>query len=71
MENVVELLITIASLGAMMWGMMKFMLRDIRNDIAILRNDVKDLKDATNRSETRIDHLYEICIDMLGKDKKK
>lgn len=47
-----QLIITIGSLAAMMWGMLKFMLRDIHKDLS-------DLKELSKRSEARIDHLYE------------
>lgn len=62
MSPIVELVITIGTLSGMMWAMMTFMLRDIRKGIS-------EIKDGLNRSEKRIDHFYEICIDML-KSKK-
>lgn len=59
----IQVLITVGSLGAMMWSMLKFLLRDIHKDLT-------DLKEGMKRSETRTDHLYEICIGLL-KNKKK
>ena len=67
MDPNIQILITIGSLTAMMYGMLRFMLRDIHKDLT-------DLKDSTKRSEARIDHLYEennrlyhILIDMVKK----
>lgn len=54
-----QLLITIGSLAAMMWGMLKFMLRDIHKDLNHIRNDISELKQGLNRNDARIDHLYE------------
>jgi hypothetical protein len=62
MTNYWEIIITIGSLAAMMWGMLRFMLRDIHEDLSDIKQDMK-------RSEKRIDHLYEICIDMLKERK--
>lgn len=62
MTSYVDLLILIGSLGAMMWGMMKFLLREIHTDLT-------ELKESHKRSEERIDHLYQICVDML-RDRK-
>lgn len=62
MDKYLDLLILFGFLGTLMWGMMKFMLRDIHKDLI-------DIKTAQARSDERIDHLYQICIDML-KDRK-
>lgn len=73
MSHYLESLVSLGFLAAMMWGMMKFMLRDIhkelhdiRDDIADMRNDISELKEAQKKSDIRIDHLYQICIEMLG-----
>jgi hypothetical protein len=58
MNKYAELLIVIGSLGTMMWGMLKFMLRDIHSDLLNIKTELK-------RSEERIDHLYQICVDIL------
>ena len=70
MRHYIDILVTLGFLGALMWGMMKFMLRDIlkelvliRSDfsreLTLLREDISDLKQSQNRSEARTDHLYE------------
>ena len=58
MNTTIQTLILIGSLGGMMWAMLKFMLRDIHKDL-------DDIKKRLDKSETRIDHLYEICIGLL------
>ena len=62
MQIVLQTLALIASLAGAMWVMLKFMLRDIHRDLL-------ELKEGQKRADTRIDHLYQICIDML-KEKK-
>jgi len=37
---------------------LKFMLIDIHSDLMNIKTELK-------RSEERIDHLYQICVDML------
>jgi hypothetical protein len=66
MEKYLDGLILCASIAGIMWIMLKFMLKDIHRDLTDIREDIKELKDANNRSEKRIDHLYQICIEMLG-----
>jgi hypothetical protein len=73
MHTYLEILIMIGSLGALMWGMMKFMLKDIHKDLQNIRSEMGDLKDGQKRlearmdkSDSRIDHLYQICVEMLG-----
>jgi uncharacterized membrane-anchored protein YhcB (DUF1043 family) len=63
MSQYIEILVTLGFLGALMWGMMKFLLRDIQKDLSDLKSDIKEfrteLKSDHHRSEARIDHLYE------------
>lgn len=70
MTRYIELLVTLGFLGAMLWGMMKFMLRDIHGDLVGLKEEMKetreeikeiraDMKAGFARSDARIDHLYE------------
>ena len=61
-----EILVIVGSLGAMMFGMLRFMLRDIQNDINLIKVDIRDIKEELKAHEKRIDHLYQICIEMLG-----
>lgn len=61
-KNVIDLLIIIGSLGAMMYGMLKFFLREIHKDL-------EDIKKSIDKHESRIDHLYHITVELL-KDKK-
>lgn len=65
MEKYLELLVAVGTLGLLMWGMMKFMLKDIHKDLLDIRSDIADLKNSQQRNETRIDHLYEIAIETL------
>lgn len=66
MNEYLQLLITIGSLGAMMYGMLHFMLRDVHKELADIKKDIHDLKEEQHSSRKRTDHLYQICIDMLG-----
>ena len=79
----IESIVTIGFLGAMMWGMMRFMLRDIHSDLAGIKKEISemkvDMREGRIRADNlyqqvaeqgvRIDHLYHICIDLL-KDRK-
>jgi hypothetical protein len=71
-KEFLEVLISIGLLGGMMYGMMKFMLRDIHKDLSDIRSVISDIRESQNRlaermdkSDIRIDHLYHICIDLL------
>lgn len=57
-KGVIDILIIVGSLGAMMFGMLKFMLRDIHKELL-------DIKSASDRHEKRIDHLYEVIVEVL------
>jgi Tfp pilus assembly protein PilV len=52
----IETLISFVVLCIVLWGMMKFILKDIH----------KDLKEGMKAQDKRIDHLYQICVEMLG-----
>ena len=74
MRHYIDILVTLGFLGALMWGMMKFMLRDILKELVLIREDISDLKQAQQRSEARTDHLYEennrlyaVLIDLIQK----
>jgi len=66
MTDYIELLVTLGFLAALMWGMMKFMLRDILKEIHSMHKDLEEIKSHQKKSGERIDHLYQICIEMLG-----
>lgn len=61
-----EILVIIGSVGAFIFGIMKFMLRDIHKDLMDLKEGQNRLEIRLDKSETRIDNLYQICIEMLG-----
>ena len=81
LEALLTLIVLFGSLATMLWGMLKFGLKDIHNDLLMIKNDinqiridVSDLKQGQLRSEQRIDHLYEennrlykILIDLVQK----
>ena len=69
MNEVLQMILTVGFLGAMMWGMMKFMLRDIHNDLTELKAGQKRLEERMDKSDVRIDHLYHICIDLLKENR--
>jgi hypothetical protein len=48
-----------------MWGMLKFMLRDIHKDLADIKEQMKRAEVRMDKNDLRSDHLYQICIDML------
>jgi hypothetical protein len=62
MEIVLQTLVLIGSLAGLMWAMLKFMLRDIHRDL-------QRIETRMDKADIRIDHLYQICVDML-KEKK-
>jgi peptidoglycan hydrolase CwlO-like protein len=77
MHPALELLIGICTLAALMYGMLKFMLRDIhkdlgniqrdiQRDLSNIQSDVTEIKKELKRHDERIDHLYEICIGMVN-----
>jgi len=69
MTHYIEMLVTLGFLGGLMWGMMKFMLRDIHRDLSNIQVEISEIKVEMKRQDSRIDHLYQICIDLL-KDRK-
>jgi hypothetical protein len=54
-------------LTGMMYGMMRFMLKDIHNDLIALKEGQNKIEANIARSEQRTDQLYEIVIDLLKK----
>lgn len=70
MSHYLETLVTLGFLGALMWAMMKFMLRDIHNDLVDLKKDFLELKENQKKVDIRIDHLYQICINILESKNK-
>lgn len=58
-------------LTGMMWGMMRFMLKEIHSDLVLLKEGQKKLEEKIDvinlRSEQRTDHLYTILIDVVKK----
>jgi hypothetical protein len=66
MNDYLQMLITIGSLGTMMYGMLHFMLRDVHKELAAIKKDIGDLKSDQIDARKRTDHLYQICIEMLG-----
>lgn len=76
MSHYIESLVSLGFLGGLMWGMLKFMLKDIHRDLVDIRSEIHELKQGQARFESRmdktdvrIDHLYQICIDLL-RDRK-
>ena len=74
MTHFIEFLISLGFLAAMMWGMLKFMLRDIHKDLIELKHGQERFEYRLEKTEMRIDHLYEennrlykILIDMVKK----
>lgn len=59
MSIYIEFLVTFGFLIALIWGMMRFMLKDLHKDLLDIRTDIGDLKTAQHRIDARIDHLYE------------
>ena len=70
--NNTEHFIMIATFIGILWAMLKFLLRDVSQEIASLKKDFErmdrkydkmELKH--DKMEQRLDHLYHICIEML------
>jgi hypothetical protein len=77
MDQQLQFLCTLGFLGAMMWGMMKFMLRDIHRDLQDIRGEIKDIRDDMKeiKEEQRIgrirtDHLYELVCKIFNENKR-
>lgn len=68
-KNIMDLLIIVGSLGAMLWGMMRFMLRDIHKDLMEIKENSRKHEEKMLQVERRIDQLFQISVDLL-KDKK-
>lgn len=69
MNEYLQAILTMCFLAAMMWGMLKFMLRDIHNDLINIKSEISDIKTEMKDCRKRTDNLYQICIDLL-KEKK-
>jgi len=74
MTHYLETLATLATLASLMWGMMKFMLKDIHKELADIRQDVSEIKQNQQRTDARVDHLYEennrlyrVLVDLVQK----
>ena len=67
MNSYIELLVTLGFLAGLMWAMLRFMLRDIHNDLNDLKKSMSEIKDDMKHAHTRIDHLYETLIDLVKK----
>lgn len=70
MTHYIETMVTLGFLGVLMWGMLKFMLRDIHKDLNDIKATMVAQGDRIDQQGARIDHLYQICIEML-KEKKQ
>jgi hypothetical protein len=69
MSQYFDLLVTLGFLSVLMWGMLRFMLRDIHKDLMELKTGQAEIKAAQAKSDARIDHLYQMFVDLL-KEKK-
>jgi hypothetical protein len=78
MIQLLEVLGTVMLLGAMMWGMMRFMLKEIHSDLIGIKTDMlemkadmlemkTEMKTEIKKQSQRTDHLYEILIDLVKK----
>lgn len=63
MEIIIQTLVTILSLAAMMYGMLKFMLRDMHKDMLRLEEEQKTAR-------LRTDHLYEMICKLFQDNKR-
>lgn len=62
----IEMTISLIAIITAMWGMLKIMLRDVHKDLNDLKEGQKRLEQRLDKSEHRVDHLYQICVEMLG-----
>lgn len=74
MTSYIEILVTLGFLGVLMWGMLKFMLRDIHKDLNDIKDGQKRFEIRLDKMDGRIDHLfdennrlYKVLIDMVQK----
>ena len=65
MQIILQTLVMIVSLCGAMFGMQKFLLKDIHRDLSEIRKDIIRIESRMDKADTRIDHLYQVCIEML------
>lgn len=69
MHEYIELLVILGFLGTLMWGVMRFMLHDIHKDLINLKSGQEEIKLNMKlykeKTDTRLDHLYEVIIEVL------
>lgn len=65
MNALLESMIGLSLLAFFLWLIIKYFLRDIRRDLQEIKNDLKDLKNTERNNLQRIDHLYELCMEIL------
>lgn len=65
MQIILQTFVMIISLCGAMFGMQKFLLKDIHRDLCEIRKDISRIESRMDKADIRIDHLYEICIDLL------
>lgn len=70
MEPYVQAILTLMFLTGMMWGMVKFLFRDIHRDLQDIRSDIQEIKDEQRVARVRTDHLYEIVCKLVKEDKR-
>ena len=62
---VIQTLVMIGTLAGILWQMMKFLLKDIHKDLENINHRLDRMDEKHDKSEARIDHLYQICIELL------
>lgn len=65
MELLIQTLLLAATVAATLWTLLKFMLRDIHKDLININTQITEIKSNMKKQESRIDHLYQICIELL------
>jgi hypothetical protein len=67
MKELIEILVTLGFLGVLMWGMLKFLLKDIHRDLIEIKDVIKEMKQDNKLRDQRLDHLYQVSIELMKK----
>lgn len=58
-----QIIAAVLTIIASMYGMLKFMLRDLRNEVNLLKEDQKEFKQEIRFIHNRLDGLYRVLLD--------
>ena len=63
MEVDIQFIAGVVTIIASMYGMLKFMLKDVHKEVETLKENQKEFKDELRHVNNRMDGLYRILLD--------